>query len=438
MLTQCVEVGVRDRIERIELFHVDVPLPTPFYPIWVRGYPQHHLRQTLIRITTRDGLVGHATGAAFDRERAGLGELIGPFLLGLDPFDFHAAADRLHQAAFLGWRNHWIETAFWDLAAKQRGIPLWRLIAEEVALPCKTKAPSKLTAYASFGEARGHGARAESIERALRQGFRAVKLSLDGATEAEDVGLVRAAREAAGEATLLVHAHQGWRVSLMQPSPEWDEARALSFAARAAEHGVTWLQEPVPFDACGKLSELKRSAVPIAGGDILSNLVELQTLVDAGAHRVLTPDVTFAGLSTTVQLMRTCKARGLGFSPHTYSDGLALVANLHALAAWASLEGTQGPVLLEFPWEPPAIIPEQRDALFAAPLELDAGGMMAIPEGPGLGVPLDAKALRRYAQRFYTLTPVRFVVSSARRTGLVETTAFAQPERAAGRRRRRA
>lgn len=420
---------MRDRVDRIELFHVDVPLPTPFYPIWVRGYPQHHLRQTLLRVTTRDGLVGHATAPAFDRERQGLGEYIGQFLLGLDPYDYRGAADRLNQAAFLGWSNHWIETAFWDLAAKRRGVPLWRLIAEEVGAPCRAIAPAKLPTYASFGEARRPIERAESIERALRRGFGAVKIGLDGDTPEEDFALLRIARGVARDAELLVHAHQAWSVSLVDQRAPWDLSRARTFVEHAAEHHVGWVQEPLPLDLCAHLPSLSEARVPLAGGDILTSPVELNALADAGAYRVLTPDVTFAGLSTTVKLMRTCLERGLAFSPHTYSDGVSLIANLHALAAWASLEGTTGPLLLEFPWEPPAIIPEHRDALFAAPIEVDSNGAVEIPDSPGLGVAIDAKALRRYAHRFYTLTPVRFVVSSARRTGLVETAEFAQPAR---------
>src|SRR5687767_4869660 len=116
------------KIEKIELFHVDIPLPTPFFPAWIPGYPQDRQRYTLLRLTTRDGLVGHATGTAFNREREGLGEFIVQFLVGLDPYDVDAAVERLRQSSFLGWRNPWMELAFWDLAAQARGVPLWRLI----------------------------------------------------------------------------------------------------------------------------------------------------------------------------------------------------------------------------------------------------------------------------------------------------------------------
>ena len=61
------------RIERIELFHVSIPLPKPFYPTWIPGYPQPANRFTLLRLTTSDGIQGLAAGVAFERERQGLG-----------------------------------------------------------------------------------------------------------------------------------------------------------------------------------------------------------------------------------------------------------------------------------------------------------------------------------------------------------------------------
>jgi D-galactarolactone cycloisomerase len=53
------------KIDRIELFHVAIPLPKPFYPAWIPGYPQTENRFTLLRLTTDDGVQGLAAGVAF-------------------------------------------------------------------------------------------------------------------------------------------------------------------------------------------------------------------------------------------------------------------------------------------------------------------------------------------------------------------------------------
>ena len=94
------------KVERIELFHVAIPLAKPFYPAWIPGYPQTENRFTLLRLTTDEGVQGLAAGVAFELEREGLGGLLGPYLIGLDPVDIDTARQRIREASYLGWRNY--------------------------------------------------------------------------------------------------------------------------------------------------------------------------------------------------------------------------------------------------------------------------------------------------------------------------------------------
>ncbi len=117
------------QIDRIELFHVAIPLPKPFYPSWIPGYPQTENRFTLLRLTTDDGVQGLAAGVAFEREREGLGGLVGPYLIGLDPTDVATVRQRFREVSYLGWRNYWMEAAFWDICGKVEGKSVWMLLA---------------------------------------------------------------------------------------------------------------------------------------------------------------------------------------------------------------------------------------------------------------------------------------------------------------------
>lgn len=92
------------RVERIELFHVAIPLARPFYPAWIPGYPQTVNRFTLLRLTTDDGVQGVAAGVAFEQEREGLGGLLGPYLIGQDPTDIDTARQRIREASV--FRDH--------------------------------------------------------------------------------------------------------------------------------------------------------------------------------------------------------------------------------------------------------------------------------------------------------------------------------------------
>ena len=75
------------RVAKVELFHVAVPLPATFRPAWIPGMPSNENRFTLVKITTDDGVEGWSAGPAIGRERAGLGDVLGPYLLGENATD---------------------------------------------------------------------------------------------------------------------------------------------------------------------------------------------------------------------------------------------------------------------------------------------------------------------------------------------------------------
>ena len=105
------------KVVKVELFHISIPLKKAFYPSWIPGYPQTHNRFTLLKLITDTGLEGHAAGVAFGEEREGLGGLLAPYILGIDPTDLDLAHQRIIEASFLGWGNFWMEAAFYDIKA---------------------------------------------------------------------------------------------------------------------------------------------------------------------------------------------------------------------------------------------------------------------------------------------------------------------------------
>ncbi len=413
------------KIERIELHHIDLPLPTPLFPVWIPGYPQYRQRYTLLTVSTKDGLTGYATCPAMDRERQGLGEYIGQFLMGLDPYDLDGVRERLRQTAFLGWRNKWMDIAFWDLAAQARGLPVHELMVERLG-GGHVSVPTSVPAYASFTELRAPRVRAESFERAQRMGFTAAKFCVHDLDEAADVEQLKSARNAAGpDFELMVHAHQAWSVSLVEKGPRWDLLRAQRFMQVAAETNMSWVQEPLHDQAWDDLSVLSKGAgVPVAGGDLTFTFVPIRAYLQSDCYKILTPDAGFGGLGTVQRTLEACKAGGLGYSPSCYGDGFALAANLHALVAWKRYGDSAEGARLEFPWEPPAVVPEHRDALLREPITVQPDGSVKVPEGPGLGVKVDASTLRRYGKRFFALTPVRLAVRTAREAGIERTAGF--------------
>ena len=180
------------KIDRIELFHVAIPLPKPFYPSWIPGYPQTVNRFTLIRLTTDDGIQGVSAGVAFEQEREGLGGLLGPYLIGLDPSDIDTVRQRIREASYLGWRNYWIEAACWDIVGKIEEKPVWSLLGGN--------GRKEVSVYASTGEIHPPDVRAEEVLQLKEEfGFNSVKLRVHSFDIMEDIANIEAVRDKIGE-----------------------------------------------------------------------------------------------------------------------------------------------------------------------------------------------------------------------------------------------
>ena len=85
-------------------------------------------------------------------------------------------------------------------------------------------------------------------------------------------------------------------------------------------------------------------------------------------------------------------ARNRWYTPHTWTNGIGLLANLHVAA------GVGGGPFIEFPYDPPGWTPERRDFMLAEPIAArSATGSCASRPTPGLGIVLDEAAVKRFA-----------------------------------------
>ncbi len=344
------------------------------------------------------------------RERAGLGDLLGPYFLGERADDLAGVRQRIREMGYLGLNAGWIEPACWDIVGKARGKPVWELLGGR---------PGRLRAYASSGEVRTGTARAAEIEARLAEGFDAVKLRVHAQSLDEDLGQIRDARAAVGEAPVLgVDANQAWRVAVIADAPLWDFERALAFCRAAEELGFAWVEEPLPMDDYEGLARLRRATeVAIAGGELNHRgLPEFRILLEKGCYDWYQPDAVFTGgIAATWAIIRRVHAAGAHYSPHTWTNGIGFVINLHLFAASPGRDEAR----LEYPLDPPGWVPEARDGLLAEPW-LHERGEIAIPERPGLGFEIDRRALRRWGKRFFTATKARVAVRAVRDRGLSE------------------
>ena len=401
------------QITQIDLWHVAVPLRGTFYPSWIPGFPQTENRFTLARLRTRSGVEGFSAGPAMGHERRGLGDLLGPYLLGERADDIPSIRQRVREMGYLGWRLGWLEAACWDALGKARQKPVWALLGGQ---------GGRVKLYASTGQVRSGAERVREVEARLAEGFDAVKLRVHDATLEQDLRQLRETRAGVGDRAVLgVDANQGWRVAVAADAPLWDEARALAFCQEAHQLGFDWVEEPLPMDAYAALARL-RSAVEIdvAGGELNNQgLPEFGVMLEKGCYDVYQPDAVFTGgIAETWRIIQRVKAAGARYTPHTWTNGIGFAINLQLHAASPFRAESR----LEYPYDPPWV-PEARDGILRAPFLADRGGL-EVPTLPGLGFEIDPTALRRHGRHFFKATKLRVAVGAVLDKGVATAKAL--------------
>jgi L-alanine-DL-glutamate epimerase-like enolase superfamily enzyme len=193
--------------------------------------------------------------------------------------------------------------------------------------------------------------------------------------------------------TIMVDLNQGWRMA-GDVSPSLDLVAARRVAARLAELDVLWLEESLAGRDLRGLAALRASApgIRIAGGEMTRTFVESLAALDADAFDVYQPDVVLAGGMLRCRTIgEVALARNRWFTPHTWTNGIGLLANLHVAA------GVGGGPFIEYPYDPPGWTPERRDAFLAEPIRPGTDGVLRVPATPGIGAVLDEAAIRRIA-----------------------------------------
>ncbi|MBU2515729.1 mandelate racemase/muconate lactonizing enzyme family protein [bacterium] len=400
------------KIELIELYHVSIPLKHTFWPTWIPGYPQTHNRFTLIRLVTDDGIEGYAAGSAMGKERQGLGDLLGGYLMGADPTDIDRVQDLLKQAGYLGWRNFWIEPACWDIKGKLENKPVYELLGGKART---------IPVYLSTGEMHDPEQRIDELLAMKERGYQTAKLRVKNIELKEDIRHIEVVRKGMGDGfTLGVDANQGWLVSIVDKVPAWDFERAKAFAKACYHNKIEWLEEPLDSRDYDGNAKLKKAAkIKISGAELNYGWDEIKIMFDKDCFDVYQPDATFAGgIAQVKKVIDTCHERKRLFTPHTWTNGIGFHVNWNMVLA-----DPENSLPLEYPLEEPSWVPEYRDGIIESIIP-DNNGMLAPFTRPGLGFEIDKKMLRKYGQRFFKMNETRLKIKVIREKGLKEALAL--------------
>lgn len=251
-----------------------------------------------------------------------------------------------------------VDTALWDLRARLAGEPLFRFLGAHRA---------EVPIYGSGGfTSASERELTEQLAGWLAQGIPRVKMKIgmEGGTRPDtDVVRVRAARTAIGpQAELFVDANGAYTRRL-----------AIEQAHRFAEHGVSYLEEPVPQRRLDDLKAIRAAApMAIAAGEYSYTREDTRDLLASGAVDVVQADATRClGITGWMEAASMAIGHATPFSAHT-------APSLHAHL------GCAAPAIAHVEWFADHVRLERM--VFDGVLSPVDGCLRPDPAAPGLGI----------------------------------------------------
>jgi L-alanine-DL-glutamate epimerase-like enolase superfamily enzyme len=339
---------------------------------------------TLVAVHTDEGVVG--VGSVFTTDalvRAAL-EVLEPLYRGENALEPERVSEKLRQNTFWLGRGgsithaiSGIDIALWDILGKVSGQPVGRLLGGRYR--------ERVRPYASILMEQPQPL-ADKLMSYKAQGFRAFKMGwgpFGRVSNDLDEAIVLAAREAVGDDTLLM-VDAGGSDAFWKQGYKW----ALRTAEMLADYDVAWFEEPLKPDALDDYVKLRNAApLPIAGGEVLTRRQAFQPWLSAGAFDIVQPDVTkVGGITESRRIGLMAEEYGVRYIPHGWNTGVGVAADLQLASAFPETD------LVEYLTGSPYV-----DEIVQGGWSLDPDGMLPIPNKPGLGITLDAAAIRRYS-----------------------------------------
>ncbi len=348
-------------------------------------------RWLFVRIETSDGVVGWGEATCEGRSATvatAIGEL-SQLLVGTDPTRIEDHHRTLSNGSFyrggpiLSSAVAGIDQALWDIKGKTLGAPVHELLGGPVR--------DRVRVYAWIGGDEPDEVR-DQIEERVASGLTAIKMNASGrmsplATSGEIDGVlarVAAARDALGpDRDVAVDFHG--RVSL---------PAAVRLAAELVPLRPMFIEEPLVPENSHRLAQVvNATSIPVATGERLYTRQEFLGVLEAGVS-IVQPDLSHAGGITEVRkIAALAETYGAVLAPHCPLGPIGLAASLQIGFCTASHVIQEQSIGIHY-----NVGAEVLDYLVDTSVFDYADGSVARLTGPGLGIEVDEKAVRKAAQ----------------------------------------
>jgi galactonate dehydratase len=364
-----------------------------------------------LQLVTDDGIVGvgEVYAATFHPsvvERM-IRDVFERTVVGTDPFRIETMWRRTYASGYTARPDvslvgvlSGVEMACWDIVGKAVGKPVYELLGGRVHERLRTYT----YLYAEPGDATDvyldPALAAERAAAYAARGYTALKFDPAGAYSAFDPrqpdlesldrseAYVRAIREAVGSQCDLLFGTHG----------QFTGPGAIRLARRLERFDPLWFEEPVPPDLPEEMAVVARATtIPIATGERLTTKFEFARVLQAGAARILQPNLgRVGGILEGKKIAALAEAHYAQVAPHLYCGPVVGAANIQLATCSPNFLVLEG--ILDWGGFHAEIL--------RRPIAWEDGYVLPSTE-PGLGVELDEQVAlaHPYEGRELHLTP---------------------------------
>ena len=361
-------------VERIET----IPLLVPLGRVYKGShYQMTHRAPLVVRIFTKEGVIGEAYVADEDKSVAEIANVVDreitPLLVGKDIRNVERCWEVTRPTTFDILRDRRIgliataaiDTAIWDAIGKELNEPLWRLWGGYT---------NSLPVIEIGGYYKSEMAIEDEINGIKHRGAVGIKFKVGGLSPDEDAKRVSLVRKVAGDDfILMVDANQAW-------SPR----EAIDFAKLTSDQNIFWFEEPCHWDNdMASMRDVRTiTGLRVCAGQTENSAAGCRDLIVNGAIDVCNFDSSWSGGPTewrrVAAISKTCEALMAHHEePQVAAHLLASISNGTFLETFHPDRDPVWPNLIE---NPPPIV----------------NGKIQLSENPGLGWILDKKFIKKY------------------------------------------
>jgi len=305
----------------------------------------------------------------------GLKELV----IGEDPFEVERLWDKIYRGMiYFGRRGAAIQIlsgfdiACWDIMGKATDKPIYKLLGAGYR--------KKIRAYASTMARPTPKGMKIACENYLKQGYTAIKFGFMGTGREIEISLVKAAREAMGNQTDFL-VDLGWIDYYRLPFD------VIHLCEKLEPYNIFFIEDFLhPEDYEGYAKVAANVKIRIAAGEQEATPWGFRDLIERGKVDIVQPDLSRCGGFTTARkIMWMAQKNSIDIVPHAWLSDLLTSASLHLNAAlprslFVEYNICSGNAL---------------KSIIKNPLKME-NGYIEVPEGPGLGIEINEKAIENY------------------------------------------